>query len=169
MMRSKRWCAGMPASWALPLLLALGTTACGPDFPPTKPIDHVCSLLTADEVGRILPGNDGGKEHGGENTPDVWVRACSYSTTDQFVNLAVDGAFTDDGSDFLSIGLDPSARGVEEVSDLGDEAVFANDGIEPEIRVRAKGYLILLSALVTPPPGRPAFVPLAQLVIARLP
>jgi hypothetical protein len=150
-------------------VVGLGLSACGAEFPPSKPVD-ACSLLTGDEVASILPGNDGGKPAGQENTPNVWVRSCNYFAEDSLVGLAIDGAYNSDGSDFLKMGFEAEGSGgtKESIDGVGDEAIFWTDEIESGITAKAKGRLVTLRALIDPPPGKTALVPLANRAIGRL-
>lgn len=152
--------------------IAFGASGCSTEeFPPKDPLANVCSLLKGEEVAAVLPNNDGGTEGGSETLPNFWVRSCDYSGDLQNVHLAVDGALNDDGSDFLKLGFDSMGAGgtKEEISGVGEEAVFWNDGVEVGVTAKAKGYLVILSALVEPTPTKAALTPLANKAIARLP
>lgn len=165
------WNLGRCAAFGLRVVIGLGLSACSSEFPPTKPVANVCSLLKGDEVTAILPGNDGGMAGGQEDVSNIWVRSCDYSTQDSYVGLAVDGALNGDGSDFLKTGYDAAGAGgtKESISGVGDEATFWSDGVETGIDAKAKGYLVILSALIQPPPPKSALVPLIDKAIARLP
>ncbi len=57
----------------------------------------------------------------------------------------------------------------EDISGVGDEATFWNDGVQVGVTAKAKGYLVIPSALVEPIPTKAALAPLANKAIARLP
>ncbi|HEX5102030.1 MAG TPA: hypothetical protein VFV94_21120 [Polyangiaceae bacterium] len=166
------WIGGRSRTLMLGTAFAVAASGCsGEEFPPKEPLANVCSLLKGEEVATVLPDNDGGKEGGQENMPTFWVRSCDYSADLHTVHLAVDGALDDDGSDFLKMGYDAMGAGgtKEEISGVGDEAVFWSDGVEVGVTAKAKGYLVILSALVEPTPAKAALTPLANKAIARLP
>ena len=168
------WSSGRAASLVIAVMLGFGASACSEeDFPPKEPLAAVCPLLKGEEVAAVLPNNDGGRESGQENLPSLWVRSCSYVAWGelQAVHLAIDGALNDDGADLLKDWYDSmgGSENREEISGVGDEAVFWDDSLEVGMIAKANGYLVILTATVEPPPTKAALAPLASKAISRLP
>jgi hypothetical protein len=106
-----------------------GAGGTGVSVPATPPAD-VCALLTQTDVRTILPSAGPGKAAAPVDTPDLWVRLCTWTAGGiPSVDLVVHGALTEAGRQQLAIlaTVGPGDGTKTPVSGLGDSAVFWED------------------------------------------
>jgi len=167
-------------------LLALGALGCGSGddddhaastFTATNPPDDVCALLDTADMATLLSSNDGGMADQVRADPDLWLRTCTFTSSDhpiQQADLVLEGAISQAGNDLIHkiVNEGPGGALTEHVDGVGETATYwADDGATTLGLVSAwHGYAIAVTAyFVDPPPSKDKLVPLVVKVIGKLP